>query len=108
MKRKSNKSILDNTVQEPKLKEEWTSLDFTRIKQKICLHFQKPYKMVCSWLGLVYTSTSAYAGLWVCNKDEPHKKYKGFRYYGFAISEDGKSFYSVLKSTDETYMYVKL
>lgn len=58
-------------------------------------------------LGLAYTSSSSYAGYWVCNTEVYNDKYAGFHYIGFALGEDGNG-YGILWDKDENEIIVNL
>jgi hypothetical protein len=101
------------TQQKIALKREWAEPDFKRMKQalkrfflfkglqirsgiKVCY----TYADLDSLLGLPYTSTGIYAGVWVTNEEVKSNDHPGYNYIGFAISEDNKM-YAILWDSEE-------
>lgn len=115
---KQSKTLLDLVNPEkPTLLKEWNVKQHSNIRRAIVAHFMKvgeirtssghrtlhiPYSFtqVDNFLGLAYTSSSNYAGLWVCNVEAISERYPLYHYVGFAIGEDGK-YYAVLWDKDE-------
>jgi hypothetical protein len=58
-------------------------------------------------LGLAYTSSSSYAGYWVCNVTAINPKYLGYHYTGFALSSDNKA-YAILWDKEENEIIIPL
>lgn len=58
------------------------------------------YQELADIFGLAYTSSSNYAGLWVCNTEIYSNHYPGFKYIGFALTNDLTP-YAVLWDKDE-------
>ena len=55
---------------------------------------------VDEFLGLAYTSSSSYAGYWVCNVEAENPNIPGFHYVGFTVGTDG-GYYAILWDKDE-------
>lgn len=71
----------------------------------------KPFKPVTfsqidNILGLAYTSTGDYAGLWVCNGGYLQAD-KDHNFIGFAINTDGEII-AIADDKDENSIYIKL
>jgi hypothetical protein len=112
---------MNTTISKPKFKSEWTDKEMAKMKQAIKKAFLfKPiptnqgtkvfytYADLDNFAGLAYTSSSSYAGLWVCNGMElRNAKYPGFVYVGFAMGEDGAA-YGVMWDQDEEEIIVPL
>lgn len=101
-------------------KKEWQDKDFKAMKQALRRAFvMKPlqtkdgqrtcytYADLESLLGLPYTSSSSFAGVWVTNTELYNPSFPGFNYIGFAIAEDGKC-YGILWDKEESEILVKL
>lgn len=110
-----------------RFKKDWTDEEFKQVEKAITDHFtnwknqykyqrnheEKPrvflprtYKELNNILGLAYTSTSAYAGLWACNggylyADATH------RFTGFAINTDGEVI-AIADDENENEIFIKL
>jgi hypothetical protein len=120
-------TILDKHIAEKNaslkanFKEEWSEADFKTVKQAIKKHCTfKPlqsnegtktfytFSDFEQWAGLAYTSSSSFAGLWVCNGIElGHVLYPGFHYIGFALGADNKVF-AILWDADENEILLPL
>ncbi len=89
------------TLNKPSFLKDWTPAIFTKMQKRISAHFSgKPMstthgnypEMYLSWtavsdrLGLAYTSSSSYAGYWICNTEVYHDEYPGYKYIGFAMA----------------------
>lgn len=100
----------------------WTPRQFEYMERKISAHFSyKPMQtlhgnypeMYLGWqavserLGLAYTSSSSYAGYWVCNTEVYNSKFPGYHYTGFALSSNGKG-YAILWDKDENEIIINL
>jgi hypothetical protein len=120
------KSILDTAIAEKNkslsasFKKEWNEADHKRMKQALKKAFVMKmiptkdgsrtiytYAQLTELLGLPYTSSSAYAGLWVTNTEAYNTKYPGFHYIGFAITEDNKC-YGILWDAEENEVLIQL
>lgn len=123
-----NKTVLDAHI-DAKNKEtkttflhEWDANQFKAIEKAISRHFSgKPmqteqgnypamfltFAAVADRIGLAYTSSSSYAGYWVCNAAPINPKYPNYRYIGFAISTDGK-YYAILWDKDESEIIIHI
>lgn len=102
--------------------KEWTQDVFTTMQRKISAHFSGKemnthhgnypamylgWKAISERLGLAYTSTSDYAGYWICNTEVISNKFPSYRYVGFAMSSDKKG-YAVLWDKDENEILLPL
>jgi hypothetical protein len=101
-------------------KQDWSDKDFKAMKQALKRSFvMKPlqtkdgqkvcytYSQLEELLGLPYTSSSSFAGVWVTNTELHNSLYPSFNYIGFAIAEDGKC-YGILWDKEENEIIVKL
>lgn len=70
-------------------------------------HVKRSFNQIDMIMGLAYTSSSSYAGYWVCNTEVYNDKYPGFNYIGFALSQDGKA-YGILWDKDENEIIIPL
>ncbi len=52
------------------------------------------------FFGLAYTSSSDFAGYWVCNVQAENPALPGFYYEGFTVDQDG-NFYAILGDKEE-------
>jgi hypothetical protein len=93
--------------------KEWTDKEFKTIKQAIKKHFLfkafrttqgtktlYTYADIENLLGLPYTSSSSFAGVWVTNSEVYSPKYPELHYVGFAIGDDTKP-YAILWDNEE-------
>ena len=86
---------------------EWSEDQFKAMQRAIVRHFQdrdintshgnyKPgfrsFEALGEIMGFAYTSSSSYAGYWICNTDVKSGRYDGFHYVGFAITTDNKPY----------------
>jgi len=86
-----------------------------QLKNAICKHFawqtintnNGPHSFtftthadIDSFFGLAYTSTGAYAGLWVCNVQAECTAFPGFHYEGFTTDGNG-NFFAILQDSEE-------
>lgn len=86
-----------------KYKKDWTKNDRERVQKKIvqmfrsrpyhatysegmAIIYKRSYSYLSNFLGLAYTSSGAYLGLWVCNAECYLDLEKKYRLIGFAIS----------------------
>jgi hypothetical protein len=107
--KEKNKSIKNTFL------NQWDDFQIKGIKQAIVKHFSKMdivtqhgnypaeyrvFHTLNSIMGFAYTSSSNYAGYWICNTEVESLLYKGFKYIGFAISSTGK-YYAVLWDKEE-------
>jgi len=65
------------------------------------------WQAISERLGLAYTSSSSYAGYWVCNTEAYNDKFPGYHYIGFALSSDGKG-YAILWNEKENEIIIPL
>ena len=122
MKHTINKELVDFINGKPTFLKEWTEREFTKIQNAISGHFSGKnmrthhgnypamyldWKAISDRLGLAYTSSSDYAGYWICNTNVESNDYKGFKYIGFAISEKGR-YYAILWDKDENEKLILL
>lgn len=106
-------------------KKEWSQQEFKAVERKIASHFIKKqynhikqhgeqprplpfysFSQIDNFLGLAYTSTGDYAGLWVCNggylyADNTHT------FIGFAINELNEVI-GIADDENENSIYIKL
>ena len=102
--------------------QEWNNEQFSIMRKHIVKWFSgKPiitnqrkyspermsWKKISDLLGLVYTSSSNYAGYWICNVELTFTKEPRFKYIGFAISKDNK-YYAVLWDEDENEKIIEI
>jgi hypothetical protein len=107
--KEKNKSIKNTFL------NELNELQITGIKKAIVNHFSKKdiitnhgnypvkyrdFNSLDSIMGFAYTSSSSYAGYWICNTEVESLFYSGFKYIGFAITSTGK-YYAILWDKDE-------
>lgn len=128
---KTQPTILDEALRENgrliqnSFKKEWTEADFRKADRRITAHFKKhlfafqpthaakkeqfivrKFADIDNILGLAYTSSSAYAALWVCNSGylwatDQH------RFIGFAMTEAG-DIYGIADDDNENSIYIKM
>lgn len=102
--------------------QEWTPAQFKAIEKAISRHFSfkqirtlhgnypafyMGFKALGEIMGLAYTSSSSYAGYWICNTEVYNDKYPGYNYMGFAISTKGK-YYAILWDKNENEIILPL
>lgn len=85
----------------------WTPEQLKVIEGAISSHFRKGITNCKNWLGLAYTSTSSYAGYWVCNVQIEPVKYPNHSYVGFALTDSLKP-YAILWDKDENEILLPL
>lgn len=93
---------------------EWNPAQFKAMQRAISRHFSitdirtnkgeypakyRSFEALDEILGLAYTSSSSFAGYWVCNVDI-YGLCTGFRYVGFAMTEAGRP-YAILWDAEE-------
>jgi hypothetical protein len=106
------------TPQVQSFKSKWNETDFKKMKAALSRNFLgKPlstaageqkvytYKALENLLGLPYTSD--FGALWVTNTDLLSNKFPGYRYWGFAIGEDGNC-YGIVKDKKEAEIIVPI
>ena len=91
--------------------KEWSEKQQKKVNKAICNHFAKfrgkSFEQIENYMGLPYTSSSSYAGLWVCNVCEYYKGSAEYYYRAFAIAEDGY-IYAILTNDDEKEIYIRI
>lgn len=102
--------------------KQWTPQQFKMIESKIASHFRekeiqtlhgnynpsfRTFDKLDEIMGIAYTSSSSYAGYWICNTEVYKAIYPGFHYIGFALSQDGKA-YGILWDKDENEIIIPL
>lgn len=102
--------------------KEWTPAQFDEMQHAIAGHFsgkyfssryphyqpsKRTFEEIGEIFGLAYTSSSAYAGYWICNDEIVCSKYAPYHYVGFALSQDGKA-YGILWDKDENEIIIPL
>lgn len=123
MKKNVNTSVLDTMPKNNHaFLQEWTPSQFKAIEKAISRHFSfkqirtlhgnypafyMGFKALEEIMGLAYTSSSSYAGYWICNTEVYNEKYPGYYYIGFAISTKGK-YYAILWDKDENEIIIPL
>jgi len=109
-----------------KFKKEWTPDQFKSIEKAIVKHFNRrvylryctsgemtatriyaSYSQIDEILGLAYTSTSKYAGYWICNVTASFDEENIYHYNAFTIGNNGK-FYAVLQDDNENELCIEL
>ena len=106
----------------PTFLQEWTKEQFKAIEKAIARHFNnrelhtnkgeflkyhRTFKMLAEIVGFAYTSSSSYAGYWVCNVELRYNQAPDFKYIGFAIDEANK-YYAILWDKDENEILIEL
>lgn len=83
------------------------SRDFYSYKSpdKPCLTTCKSYTDINNTIGLAYTSSSSYAGLWVCSDNLYLDIDKTFHLKGF-ILDNNNVVYAIWVNSDENYLYI--
>lgn len=102
------------------LKKEWSEVEFKAMKMALKNAFvMQPlstkdgtrivytYADLETLLGLPYTSSSKFAGVWVTNTELYSPNHPGYKYIGFAITKGGK-FVGILWNEDENEILVQL
>lgn len=98
---------------------EWTPEQFRGMERKIRHHFaprqinifknniktnfvrfNRTFKRLNEIMGFAYTSSSSYAGYWVCNAEVESNDHPGYKYIGFALGTNRKA-YAILWDKDE-------
>lgn len=125
---KQSKSILDEGLEQMRRQlqstflKSWDEKQFKTMRGAIANHFSGDrlltlrgnYPLI-KWsfdgidriLGLAYTSSSSYAGFWVCNTEAYNPKYPGYKYVGFALNKDNKAF-GILWDEEENEIIIGL
>lgn len=107
----------------PKFLNEWNEKQFADIESAIEKHFKNSklithkgeiqlsildnFKSLENIMGLAYTSSSSYAGYWICNITLYYDKDKKWQYNAFAIGTDGK-FYATVQDKYENEFIIEL
>lgn len=130
---KQSKTILDTALAEKRKEtektflKEWNIDQFKNMEKAIAKHFsgidihtattryvvpnfhsiKKNFESVANILGLAYTSSSMYAGYWICNIEAINFKYPGYHYVGFAMDDKNKGF-AILWDKDENEIILPL
>lgn len=107
----------------PKFLNEWNETQCAAIQDAIELHFRNKtlythkgkiqlsildtFDRLDTLLGLAYTSSSSYAGFWICNITLYYGSDEKWQYNAFTIGADGK-FYAVLQDKDENEKIILL
>lgn len=103
------------------MKQEWNERDFKAMKQalkhfflfkglqtmdgvKVCYTYADLEEL----LGLPYTSSSSFAGVWVTNTELKSNDYPTHNYIGFAITEKGNKCCAILWDNEENEILVQL
>lgn len=121
-------TILDKASQEKNASlkagflNQWTPAQFKTMKTAISRHFSNKYfsgrnmhfqpmprtfENIDSIAGLAFTSSSSYAGYWVCNDEIVCSKYAGYKYIGFAMTE-GNTPFAILWDASENEIITPL
>jgi hypothetical protein len=116
---KNGKSIAEDIAAAkvaPRFIKEWSEKQRKKVNKAICNHlamqnfakfYGKSFEQIETYLGLPYTSSSSYAGLWVCNVCEYYKGSSEYYYRAFAIAEDGY-IYAILTNDNENEIYIRI
>lgn len=88
----------------PKLLAEWTEQQTKKVERAISKHFERSIGALDKMLGLAYTSSSAFAGLWVTSE----ARYEDTRFYYRGFVCDGQVVYALLWDKDENEIYMPL
>ena len=114
---KTQQQIID----EPIMRYELSDKEISRLEGKILSHFKNNprfdrhnkmvihnnFKSLNNYLGLAYTSSSSWAGLWVCNEEVYFDVAKQWIYQGFGVDMGGFSIaYLTDKDENELYIYI--
>jgi len=106
--------------------QEWTPKQFKQVERAIYKHFLKytykwqpthdkesakefhpfSYQDIDEKLGLAYTSSSAYAGYWVCNGGYMRAN-DSYHFHAFAINTDGKVI-GIVQDENEKEIFIEL
>ena len=65
------------------------------------------YNQISDYLGLAYTSSSSYAGLWACNTELYLDLSRKFKLDGFVAGVDG-FFYAVFSDVNEDELIIRI
>lgn len=126
MKSSLGLTLLDKAVEEERKEiensflKEWNNGNFIKMRLALYRKFVGielstregireclTYDQLEELLGLPYTSSGLYAGVWVTNTYLYDSRFTGYRYVGFAISEN-KNCYGILWDKDENEIITKL
>ena len=83
---------------------EWTEQQTKKVKRTISKHFGLSIDALDEMLGLAYTSSGAFAGLWVTSE----ARYKDTRFYYRGFVYDGQVVYALLWNENEEEIYMPL
>lgn len=92
---------------QPYFLKEWSDKQHTKVKRAIARWFDKPFCVVDAQFGLAYTSSGAYAGEWVCSREEYYWDSKQYKYVGFAMDVN-EVVYAILWDNNENEIFIKL
>lgn len=121
MSRRDSKTLLDRFAKNDfTFLQSWEISQFSKMERRIADHFSDRYILTLHGnyppgnrsfhelaviMGFAYTSSSLYAGYWVCNTDVYDERYPGYHYNVFAIGIDG-NYYAVLKDNNENEIVI--
>jgi len=116
------KQQAENKAIEATLLQEWKPEHFKSMQKAIVNHFKGKYfsgryyhfqpelrtfPRLAEIFGFAYTSSSLYAGYWVCNDEITTSKIAPYHYVGFALSSENKAF-ALLRDDKENDIYLPL
>ncbi len=128
MTKKIKSTVLDSFLNEKNANnkqtflKEWTPEQFRLMRVTIANHFANKYfsgrnmdfqpqvrrfQELDAIMGLAFTSSSSYAGYWVCNDEIVTSKYAGYKYIGFAMNNENKGF-AILWDNEEKEIIIPL
>lgn len=77
-------------MNEKDLLKNWSDDQFAKVEDAISSYYQTPINEISEILGLAFTSSSAFAALWICSKYNYFKRNPNYHIRGFALSKDEK------------------
>lgn len=89
-----------------KLLKEWTPQQGDKVERFISKFYKTNYNKVDAHLGLAYTSSSRFAGLWVCNVEEHLKNGYFIKCFAMDVNEN-IIIYCLNKDEDEMFILMK-
>lgn len=111
------------TTQKQSFLKEWTQEQFIAMEKDIVNYFKSkgltytkefkfgfPFRSLAAineTFGLSYTSSTSYAGLWVCNTEVYEDVSKEYHYVGFALGTNRKA-YAILWDKEENEKIIEL
>ncbi len=111
---------MKTTIETPVMKGELSDKEVKHLEEKILSHFRnnprfdrhdkmvyqtKSMTQLNDYLGLAYTSSSSWAGLWVCNEEVYLDDQKKYIYQGFGMNAGGFAI-AFLQDVEENELYI--